>query len=141
MFDDKIINDPSISFSKWIDPPEIKSDVNHRETKHKKKQKKQKKKSIGIAICRINQGVPEMLMVQNRVTYSYNEFILNKYTSENILSLFDGMTVNEKCLLLSLDFEKIWYHTWLNNYVSGKSDLYSKMKQKFEKFVKIKFRS
>lgn len=77
----------------------------------------QDKISLGIACCRFNKGKPEMLLVCKRYTYAYNLFTHGKYNSNNssdLICLFNGMTVDEKLDLLSLNFTQIWYRIWLN---------------------------
>lgn len=74
--------------------------------------------SYGIAICRINNNVPQILLCRRRVTYEYNEFVTGKYNINNwskIYELINSMTANEKINIKSLDFNKIWWHNSLRN--------------------------
>lgn len=82
------------------------------------------KQSIGIICIKFNNNKPEVLMVCKRYTYSYSDFLHGKYpqgdfrknssAKNELLKLFNGMTVEEKLDILSLDFEKMWYRVWLN---------------------------
>jgi 8-oxo-dGTP pyrophosphatase MutT (NUDIX family) len=90
--------------------------------------------SLGIACCRLNGNIPEILLVCKRYTYSYNVFVHGRYNSGNsadIIKLFNGMTIEEKIDILSLNFSQIWYRIWLNNTPSIKSNYYI-LKNKFE---------
>ena len=76
------------------------------------------KTSIGLVLCRKNPDtrVPEVLMIEQRVTYGFSEFTFGKYRacdSDHLRRMFNSMTVNEKCLIMSKDFDKMWYHIWL----------------------------
>lgn len=81
------------------------------------------KQSIGVVCIRFVNNKPEVLMVCKRYTYAYAEFIHGKYpqgdfrkntrAKNEIISLFNGMTIEEKLDILSLDFEKMWYRIWL----------------------------
>jgi 8-oxo-dGTP pyrophosphatase MutT (NUDIX family) len=55
-------------------------------------------------------------MVQKRYTYFYVEFVLGHYnrtSEERLVYLFNNMTNEEKIVILSLDFGKLWYKIWL----------------------------
>lgn len=107
--------------------------------------KKNKKVSVGIAVCRRDPEtkVPQVLLVKCRLTYSYNEFVFGKYKfwdNDKLIYLFNNMTVQEKLILQSCDFTKIWYHVWLripnaddNN--NSFYQFYINCKSKFEKFI------
>lgn len=78
----------------------------------------QTKKSYGIALCRYNIALSqyEVLMVKKRYTYCYVEFVLghyNRISDDRLLYLFNNMTNEEKIVILSLDFGKLWYKIWL----------------------------
>lgn len=90
------------------------------------------KSSFGIACCRFNTGRPEILLVCKRYTYAYNLFINARYNSSDnaaIIALFNGMTVDEKLTILSLNFAQIWYKVWLG---STNNAVYYTAKNKFE---------
>lgn len=89
--------------------------------------------SLGIACCRFNGNIPEMLLICKRYTYSYNLFTHGKYNSSNnaeIINLFSGMTIDEKLDVLSNNFTQIWYRIWLNS--AQRSATYFLAKNKFE---------
>lgn len=89
--------------------------------------------SYGVACCRLNGDKPEILLICKRYTYAYNLFVHGKYNSGNaneIISLFNGMTVDEKLDILSLNFAQIWYRIWLNSVT--KTQNYFMAKNKFE---------
>lgn len=103
-----------------------------KETKTSYKKPISDKLSLGIACCRVVNNKPEILLVCKRYTYSYNLFIHGKYNSSNnseLMKLFNGMTVDEKIDILSLNFTQIWYRVWLNYPVTGR---YYINKNKFE---------
>lgn len=90
------------------------------------------KHSKGIACTRINGGRPEILLICKRFTYAYNSFVYAKYNSNDnaaLITLFNGMTVDEKLDILSLNFMQIWYRVWLN---SPRNTTYYVDKNKFE---------
>jgi 8-oxo-dGTP pyrophosphatase MutT (NUDIX family) len=90
------------------------------------------KQSLGIACCRKNNNKLEVLLVCKRYTYSYNLFVHAKYNSNNnvgLIELFNGMTVDEKLDILSLNFVQIWYRVWLN---TPRNASYYMSKNKFE---------
>jgi 8-oxo-dGTP pyrophosphatase MutT (NUDIX family) len=69
------------------------------------------KKSIGLALCQVNNGDFEILMIKKRVSYSFVDFINGKYrTDENLRYLFNTMTIHEKSLILSHNYENLWTH-------------------------------
>ncbi len=89
--------------------------------------------AIGIACCRIVNKQPELLLVCPRCTYAYRTFTRSKYNSNNpdeMIALFNQMTVDEKLDILSLNFMQIWYRMWLNN--SFKNTMYFMAKNKYE---------
>ena len=89
--------------------------------------------SYGVALVRRVSAQPEILLICKRFTYSYNLFVHGKYNSMNTheqIELFNGMTVDEKLDLLSLNFAQIWYRVWLNSIIASSS--YFMAKNKFE---------
>lgn len=91
------------------------------------------RRSLGIACCRFNQkGQPEILLVCKRYTYAYNLFVHSKYRSNDVaalMNLFNGMTIDEKLDILSLNFAQIWYRIWFDGNVG---QTYFLSKSKFE---------
>lgn len=71
------------------------------------------KKSIGVVL--FNKSLNKILMIQKKVTYAFIDFIFGNYcknpTSLNttLLKLFSNITLQEKSILLSLQFDYIWY--------------------------------
>lgn len=105
---------------------------------------KLKKTSVGIALCRrnpINQ-IPEILLVQARLTYQFVSIVFGKYKQwdrERIMELLNNTTFDEKLLLASLDFDKMWYHVWLRVPKEDHADtfykFYQNSKNKFYRLV------
>lgn len=95
------------------------------------------KKSVGIVCRKYNdKGELMILLVCRRCTYAFDMFMQGSYNSNNngeILVLLDGMTADEKIILLSLNFEIVWYYWWLNGQVRSK--LYFELKSKYEKII------
>jgi 8-oxo-dGTP pyrophosphatase MutT (NUDIX family) len=74
------------------------------------------KRSDGIACCRIGPNGPEILLGCKRVSYAYILFMFGRYdstNSERTVRLLSGTFVNEKHIILSLNFTHMWYHLWL----------------------------
>ena len=89
--------------------------------------------SVGIACVRFASTGIEMLLVRKRYTYAYNMFVNGRYKSDSsndIITLFNTMTVDEKLDIMSLNFVQIWYRVWLNN-LQKTSSFYT-AKSKFE---------
>lgn len=75
------------------------------------------KYSYGIACTRFNGRVPQILLVQRRITYAFNAFVYGLYDPANtasIMQLINHMTVAEKILLRRRDFRQLWMHIWVN---------------------------
>lgn len=89
------------------------------------KQQSNIKSSLGIACVKFIKNRPHILMICKRYTYAFDDFVKGKYSHvdpkkskksrEELMALFDNMTVEEKLAILSLDFSYIWYKVWLNN--------------------------
>lgn len=89
------------------------------------------KKSIGIII--FNKALNKVLMIQKKCTYSYMEFIFGKYDKNNqqaLLEKFNKMTVQEKLIISSFEFEWMWYYAFMTK---EKNDNYCKAFGKFYK--------
>ncbi len=89
------------------------------------------KKSIGVII--FNRGLDKVLLVQKKCTYAYSEFVLGKYDKNNQHSLvekFNRMSIQEKMIISSLEFEFIWYYMFMSK---DKSDAYCRAFGKFYK--------
>jgi 8-oxo-dGTP pyrophosphatase MutT (NUDIX family) len=60
----------------------------------------------------------ELLVICKRFTYAFNTFLHGRYVShdnEQLIQLFNGMTIDEKQDILSLSFRQMWYRVWLSN--------------------------
>jgi 8-oxo-dGTP pyrophosphatase MutT (NUDIX family) len=91
------------------------------------------KTSFGVACCRHDRGQMEVLMVCKRFTYAFNIFVHGRYCSNSnadLIALFNGMTIDEKYDILSLNFMQIWYRIFLTNIQHNAS--YFLAKNKFE---------
>ena len=70
------------------------------------------KQSYGVACCRISTlGVPEILLIQKRHTYSFVTFVFGcdyLHNHKQLRKLFDTMTQQEKLDILRLDYENLW---------------------------------
>jgi len=70
-----------------------------------------KKDSYGVAICRMGKQ-PEILLCRRRITYEFNEFVFGKYRMNEmskVAKLLQGMTVQEKLDIMTLNFRHIWW--------------------------------
>lgn len=100
---------------------------------------KEKRFSVGIACVRTNSKKQlEILLVQKRFSYAYSQFVFGDWgpirkegLQSCIQQLLNGMTIEEKTHILSLDFDKIWYRIWLREY---KPKSYFIVRAKFEKY-------
>jgi 8-oxo-dGTP pyrophosphatase MutT (NUDIX family) len=65
--------------------------------------------------------------------FIYGDYLQRGVPNIQLLkSLFSGMTVDEKLLILSFDFSRIWYKIWLGNiYV----DIYNTAKSRFDELI------
>ncbi len=71
--------------------------------------------SYGIACVRKAAGRYEILMIKKRCSYSFIEFIRGSYDpckKHDISYLLDGMTVDEKRVILSNQFDRLWFHAY-----------------------------
>ena len=87
------------------------------------------KNSAGIII--FSNDFQRVILIRKRFTYSYFDFVIGKYNRTNksyLIKLFNNMTVAEKLIILSLNFEQIWYHIFLT---TEKSNDYYKYYTKF----------
>ena len=106
----------------------------HNKNSHRKKNTTYRERiSLGIACCRFNGDRAEILVVRKRYTYAYCLFVQGKYKSDNdaeLINLFNGMTVEEKLDIQSLNFTQIWYRIWLDSIRAR--NIYFFAKNKFE---------
>ena len=71
--------------------------------------------SIGIVAFRINNNIPEFLMIRRKDTLGHVDFMRGKYTLQNkeyILSMLNQMTNDEKEQLKTLTFKELWKNVW-----------------------------
>lgn len=98
-----------------------------------------RKKSIGIALCR-RARVPQILLIKSRTTYNFKAFVFGKYRpwdSDRILTILNNTTLEEKIILWTCDFEKMWHHVWLRVPRSD-DEFYSfflNCRTRFERFI------
>ena len=78
--------------------------------------------SIGIIAFRHNENkVIEYLMIRRKDTLGFIDFMRGKYYIQNkfyILNMLKQMTVSEKELLKTRDFDELWCEIWGNNKIS-----------------------
>ena len=75
------------------------------------------KHSYGIACCRYNLNTKrmEILMVKKRYTFYFLEFIMGHYSPNDdikLLYLFNRISIDEKIVIETMDFDRMWYHIW-----------------------------
>ncbi len=96
----------------------------------------QLKTSIGLITCRMNtqNNQIETILVQKRYSLAFSEFIHCHYSINanqgHLIKMFNNMTINERLLVKTLDFDRMWYHIWIETPVY---ELYHKKYQKFRK--------
>ena len=88
------------------------------------------KKSVGIIL--ISEDCNKVLLVQKRFTSAFSRFIRNKYEEHELKEIFNEMTLHEKLMLRSMNFDAIWYHLNLND---TKNDYYYLCLVKFNNFI------
>jgi 8-oxo-dGTP pyrophosphatase MutT (NUDIX family) len=90
------------------------------------------KKSYGVFCYRNDHHRSEFIMVQKRITYAFSKFVNGHYQSDNneeIISMFCDMTVDEKIILLTKNFENAWRHIWFSDYAGR---MFLECRRKFE---------
>lgn len=78
--------------------------------------------SIGIIVFRINNNVPEYLMIRRKDTLGHIDFMRGKYSLNNkeyLLNMLNQMTVYEKESLCNNDFNALWKEVWGGNIISN----------------------
>lgn len=98
--------------------------------------------SYGIALTKKNKNTDrlELLFIKKRVTYAYITFIKGIYNKNNdneLLKLFNNMTIEEKICIMSLNFNIMWYKLYMmhpyNRYIIKDLTKFENYKNKFEK--------
>lgn len=87
------------------------------------------KKSLGIIL--ISPDLKKILLVKKRYTYAFDEFIHGRYNKDNYIQmhrLFSSMTMEEKLVIRSLNYDYMWFHKHLSD---GKNEHYYKGLMKF----------
>ena len=73
------------------------------------------RKSVGMIL--FDKSGKNVMLIQKRNSYAFIDFMLGRYNPNNrrsLLSKFNNMTVHEKLLIKSLNFDIMWYHLFLN---------------------------
>lgn len=69
------------------------------------------KKSLGLIL--INSTMDKVLIIKKRYTYQYSDFVFSKYdakSEQDLRRLFSKMTLQEKIIVKSCNFEHMWFH-------------------------------
>lgn len=71
--------------------------------------------SYGICAVKIEESIPQYLLIRRRDSISYVEFMRGKYSLDNydyITTLLNGMTYEERYRLLIYSFDMLWDKLW-----------------------------
>lgn len=93
--------------------------------------------SFGLICYRIRpiDGAVEYLMIQRKDSLSFMEFIRGKYKPDQIqyiAQLLSCMAVNEREMLVTLPFERLWNIIWFQPSLPRQTSEYSEAKRKFD---------
>jgi 8-oxo-dGTP pyrophosphatase MutT (NUDIX family) len=83
------------------------------------KMKKKRKVSFGIVLSRFNghKKQHEVLVVKKRVSHAFSYIVFNVHRKDmdrtKIQDYVKQTTRQEKVILLSMDYDRMWYHIWL----------------------------
>jgi ADP-ribose pyrophosphatase YjhB (NUDIX family) len=92
--------------------------------------------SFGVIVFRMNEGVPEYLMIRRKDTLGYIDFLRGKYSVYNkyyIMNMLKQMTFKEKEKIKINDFDTLWKELWGNISISNQyktEEIVSKEKYK-----------
>jgi 8-oxo-dGTP pyrophosphatase MutT (NUDIX family) len=78
--------------------------------------------SFGIICYKIEDNETKFLMIQRKDSLSFMEFIRGKYDLVNldyIKQLLLNMTISERDMIITLQFEDIWNYLWFQNETSN----------------------
>ena len=78
--------------------------------------------SIGIVVFRINENIPEFLMIRRKDTLGHVDFMRGKYSLNNkeyILNMLNQMTIHEKESLIQYEFPELWNNVWGGTMISN----------------------
>jgi len=96
--------------------------------------------SYGIACCRKNtNGQYELLMIRKKCTYAFSEFVRGIYDvnrKQDLIYLFDNMTIEEKILIKIKIFDTIWIKNF-GEQPNKERASYTKSLKKFNILIKI----
>lgn len=96
--------------------------------------------SYGIACCRKNSnGQYEILMIKKKCTYSFSEFVRGIYDinhKQNLIHLFDSMTIDEKICIQTKNFETVWIKSH-GSMFDGEKGSYGRGFKKFNALTKV----
>ena len=90
--------------------------------------------SYGLILTQVNPKTRrvEAILERMRYSYEYSEFVYGRYNRNNtkmIAALLDGMTIDERLDIYSLNFRQMWYRIWLT---ADRWELYHKKLTKFQ---------
>lgn len=100
--------------------------------------------SYGIACARKNSstGNYEILMIKKRATYAFIDFLRGRYDPMRFHELefaFNEMTISEKILIRTRDFNMLWVYCWGSEPVKpSERNMYAKSAKKFMQLCEIK---
>ena len=78
--------------------------------------------SVGIVVFRVNNNLPEYLMIRRKDTLGHVDFMRGKYSLNNkeyILNMLNQMTIHEKELISNNNFNTLWNNVWGGNTISN----------------------
>lgn len=97
--------------------------------------------SYGIACVRKNiDGNYEILMIKKKCSYAFSEFIRGDYDpcrKHDLSYMFDMMTIEEKRIILSMNFVMIWFHSYgtVPNFLYEKNPVFDFSKTEIYQFL------
>jgi len=92
---------------------------------------------ISLGIILVDRKKPDhirYLMIQRRDTLGFVEFMRGKYSLDNvdyIRQLFSIMTIKERQLIVTLDFDELWNNLWMDKSSKQYFNEYDNSKMKF----------
>lgn len=96
--------------------------------------------SYGIACCRKNtNGQYELLMIRKRCSYTFSEFVRGIYDvhhKQDLIHLFDHMTIDEKVLIKLKLFDPLWIRNF-GEPPTKEKNAYQRGFKKFSILIKI----
>lgn len=102
-------------------------------TKWNNDKHKSEKLSYGVSCFKRINGQMHILMTCKRNTYAFIMFVHGVYGTHDtcdIMKLLNDMTVEEKLLILSLEFNQLWYRVYLHDETYFRQ--YFQLKYKYE---------